>query len=350
MDFMSFQATLRPSGRVFEVDADETILAAAQRQNITLPHACQNGACGSCKGKVLHGHIEQGAHSAQALTDLEKQQGLALLCCAEARSDLEIESREVLGAGSFPVRKMAVRLASIHRVTEDVAIVHLQLPASEKAQYQAGQYLQFILKDGSRRSYSMASAAHLADKLELHIRHMPGGKFTDALFGVTQPVLKERDILRAEMPLGTFFLREDSTKPVVLLASGTGFAPIKAMIEHAIEQKIKRSFALYWGCRTRKDLYLHDTAEALVQQASAAGVALRYVPVLSEPTVEDAWQGRTGWVHRAVMQDLPDLSAYQVYACGAPVMVDTARTDFTTQCGLPDEEFYADSFTSEADR
>ena len=347
---MSFQVTVRPSGRVFSVEPDEAVLAAALRQGINLPYGCKDGACGSCKSKVLVGQVHQGAHSTSALNDAEQKQGYALLCCAMPESDLEVESREVLGAGDFPVKKMPTRIASIQKPAADVAIMQLQLPANERPQYHAGQYLEFILKDGSRRSYSMATAPHLADKLELHIRHMSGGKFTDALFGASEPALKERDIMRVEMPLGTFFLREDSNKPMVLLASGTGFAPIKAMMEHAIYKKIARPMYLYWGCRSRHDLYLHDTALALVQQATQQGLTLSYTPVLSEPKAGDDWQGRTGLVHQAVMQDMTDLSGYQVYACGAPIMVESARADFTRQRGLPAEEFYADAFTSAADK
>jgi CDP-4-dehydro-6-deoxyglucose reductase len=220
----------------------------------------------------------------------------------------------------------------------------MQLPANQNLQYRAGQYVEFILRDGARRSYSMANAPHLLDtppRLELHIRHMPGGKFTDQVFST----LKEKDILRLEGPYGSFFLREESVKPIVLLASGTGFAPIKAVIEHMELKGITRPAVLYWGCRSRADLYL----DAWAQAAAARMPNLRYVPVLSEPRTDDAWAGRTGFVHEAVMADLPDLSGHQVYACGAPVMVDSARRDFTARCGLPQEEFFADSFTSAAD-
>jgi CDP-4-dehydro-6-deoxyglucose reductase len=191
----------------------------------------------------------------------------------------------------------------------------------------------------------MANAPHTqqaAPGIELHIRHMPGGQFTDHVFGT----MKEREILRIEGPYGSFFLREDSDKPIVLLASGTGFAPIKAIIDHLRMKGSQRDTVLYWGCRTRADLYQHEWAE----QAAAEMANLRYVPVLSEPRAEDGWFGRTGFVHRALMADMPDLSDHQVYACGAPVMVDAAQADLVSQCGLPPEEFYADSFTSEADK
>jgi CDP-4-dehydro-6-deoxyglucose reductase len=157
--------------------------------------------------------------------------------------------------------------------------------------------------------------------------------------------MKERDILRFEGPHGTFFLREDSDKPIVFVASGTGFAPIKSVIEHALAEGVKRPMALYWGGRRPKDLYMNELALKWV----AEHPDFRYVPVISDALPEDAWTGRTGFVHRAVMEDFPDLSGYQVYACGVPVMVDAARSDFVAQCGLPEDEFYADSFTTQAD-
>lgn len=220
-------------------------------------------------------------------------------------------------------------------------LVQLKLPANEKLVFLAGQYIEFLLRDGSRRSFSMANAPHDAELVELHIRHVAGGQFTDHVFNK----MKERDILRCEGPLGTFFLREDSEKPIVFVASGTGFAPIKAVIEHMKHKGIARPATLYWGGRRPKDLYMN----ALAQQWAATIPGFKYVPVISDAAPEDGWTGRTGFVHRAVMQDFPDLSGHQVYACGVPVMVDSARKDFTAACKLPEEEFYADSFTTQAD-
>jgi CDP-4-dehydro-6-deoxyglucose reductase len=226
-------------------------------------------------------------------------------------------------------------------VSDDVIIMSLQLPAPERMQYKAGQYIEFLLKDGKRRSYSMANAPHTDENISLHIRHMPGGLFTDQVFST----LKERDILRFEGPLGTFFLREESDKPIVLLASGTGFAPIKALVEHAVHLKLTRPITLYWGGRRPQDLYMHALCEEWAKSLSD----FSYVPVISDALPEDNWQGRTGFVHQAVIQDFPDLAAYQVYACGVPVMVEAARHDFVKSCQLPEEEFFADSFTSQAD-
>jgi CDP-4-dehydro-6-deoxyglucose reductase len=338
---MTFQVTVQPSGRQFTCDEDETVLTAAIRAGVGLPYGCKNGACGTCKGKILAGSVTHGAHQEKALPVAEEQNGAALFCCATPHSDLVIEAREVLGLGDFPIKKLPSRVAKLDKVSDDVMIMSLQLPANERLQYRAGQYIEFMLRDNKRRSYSMANAPHLNDHLTLHIRHLPGGVFTDHVFNT----MKERDILRFEGPLGTFFLREDSDKPMVLLASGTGFAPIKAIIEHAAHEKIERPMLLYWGGRRPQDLYMH----ALCEQWAQTLPNFKYVPVVSDALAEDKWSGRTGLVHRAVLEDLPDLSNYQVYACGAPVMVDSAKRDFVALCKLPEEEFYADSFTTEAD-
>jgi CDP-4-dehydro-6-deoxyglucose reductase len=342
---MPFTVTLQPSGRSFSVDRDEPILAAAIRQGIGLPYGCKDGACGSCKCRLLEGRVIHGAHQAKALSAAEEAAGLTLTCQAAPQTDVVLEVRTVPGAGEFAIRKMPCRVTRIDRPAGDVAILHLQLPANDPLRYHAGQYVEFLLASGARRSYSMANAPHTqGDKpaIELHVRHLPGGLFTDHVFGA----MKEKEILRIEGPFGSFFLREDSDRPMVLLASGTGFAPIKAIVEHLEWKRSHRPAVLYWGCRTRADLYLHAWAEA----AAARLPNLRYVPVLSEPRDDDGWSGRTGLVHHAVMQDLPDLSRHQVYACGAPVMVESAQRDFVARCALPGDEFYADAFTSEADK
>jgi CDP-4-dehydro-6-deoxyglucose reductase len=342
---MSFTVTVEPSGRSFSVERDEPILQAAIRQGVGLPYGCRDGVCGSCKCRLLEGRVIHGAHQQKALSVDEETSGLILTCQAAPQTDIVLEARNVPGAGEYPVRKLPSRVTSIEKPAPDVAILKLQLPANEMLQYRAGQFVEFILRDGSRRSYSIANAPHTqVDKpaIELHLRHLPGGKFTDHVFGA----MKQRDILRVEGPFGSFFLREDSEKPMVLLASGTGFAPIKAIIEHLIWKGSQRKAVFYWGCRSRADLYMNEWAEAASRQLAH----LRYVPVLSEAKAEDRWTGRTGLVHQAVMHDLPNLMEYQVYACGAPIMVESAQRDFIARCGLPDDEFYADSFTSEADK
>ena len=338
---MTFQVLVNPSGRQFSCDAGESILAAAIRAGVGLPYGCKNGACGSCKGKLVSGQAEIGAHQERALSAAEREAGQTLFCCAMPQSDVVIEVREVLGVGDFPIKKLPSRVAKLERVTDDVMILSLQLPATERMQFKAGQYIEFLLKDGKRRAYSMATAPHSDELLALHIRHMPGGLFTDQVFGT----LKEKDILRFEGPLGTFFLREDSQKPIIMLASGTGFAPIKAMIDHWAHQESTRPVTLYWGGRRPADLYMN----ALCEEWSKTLPNFLYIPVISDALPEDNWTGRTGFVHKAVMQDLQNLFDYQVYACGAPIMVEAAQRDFVAECQLPNEEFFADSFTSEAD-
>ena len=345
MAAMTFQIVVQPSGRTFQAEPDEALLAAAIRQGIGLPYGCRDGACGSCKCRLLEGKVAHGVHQTKALSAQEEQAGMMLTCCAVPKTDIVLEARMVPGAGEFPVRKMPCRVISLDKPAPDVAILRMQLPANDVMRYHAGQYVEFILRDGARRSYSMANAPHTqADSpaIELHLRHMPGGKFTEHVFGA----MKAKEILRIEGPFGSFFLREDCDKPIVLLASGTGLAPIKAIIEHMEFKGITRETTLYWGCRSRADLYFHEWALQAAQRLPNLG----YVPVLSEPLTADAWNGRTGLVHQAVMRDWPDLSAHQVYACGAPVMVRAAQRDLVQDCRLPAEELYADAFTSEADK
>ena len=339
---MLFNVTVQPSGRSFSAQPDEALLAAAIRQGVGLPYGCKDGACGSCKCKKLEGMVEHGPHQSKALSAEEEAEGFVLTCCGVPLSDVVLESRQVTEAGAFPIRKMPSRVAALERKSHDVMLVRLQLPANDPFVYHAGQYVEFILRDGARRSYSMANAPHLGPGVELHIRHMPGGKFTDHVFGT----MKEKEIQRIEGPFGSFYLREDSDKPMVLLASGTGFAPIKALIEHMQFQNIQRPATLYWGGRRPEDLYMDDWVQAKLAELPH----LAYVPVISNATPDDNWNGRTGFVHRAVLEDFPDLSGYQVYACGAPIVIDSARKDYSDLAGLPEEEFYADSFITEADK
>ena len=371
----SFQVSVQPSGRAFSVNQGEAMLAAGIRQGVGLPYGCKDGACGSCKCKKLSGVVIHGPHQSKALSDEEEAHGFVLTCCCVPYSDVVLESRQVTDAGAFPVKKMPSRITLLEKKSHDVMLVKLQLPANDGFAYHAGQYVEFILRDGARRSYSMATAPRRAAKtqaavvaaaldgaaspaapaapaphtppapgpgIELHIRHMPGGKFTDHVFGA----MKEKEIVRIEGPYGSFFLREDSAKPMILLASGTGFAPIKAVIEHMQQQGIDRPATLYWGGRRPDDLYLDDWVKAKVGEMQN----LSYVPVISNALPEDGWSGRTGFVHLAVLQDFPDLAGYQVYACGAPIVVDSAKAAYTAEGGLPEDEFYADSFITEADK
>jgi len=332
----SFRVTLQPSGHSFTSDGRDSILQTALDAGLTLPYGCRNGACGSCKGRVIDGLVDHGPAQEDALSTADRASGLALFCCAKPRSDLVLECREVATAKDIPVKIMPCRVEKIERVADDVMVLSLKLPANERLQFLAGQYLEFLLKDGKRRAFSIANAPHDDGFLQLHVRLIAGGEFTRHVFGG----MKEKDILRFQGPFGSFFLREESTKPMILLAGGTGFAPIKALVEHAIHTRMTRPMAIYWGARNRAGLYLPD----LPADWAAAHGHIRYIPVLSDATPLDAWQGRSGLVHCAVLEDHADLAAHQVYACGAPAMIDAARAEFVAH-GLPPEEFFADAFT-----
>ncbi|HQR53115.1 MAG TPA: CDP-6-deoxy-delta-3,4-glucoseen reductase [Burkholderiales bacterium] len=338
---MSFRVTIKPSDHVFEVAPDETVLQAALRQGFPLPYGCRDGACGSCRGHIAAGEVDHGRYQPSALSEADRAAGFALFCQARPLSDLIIESREVGAVRDIPIKTLPCRVQKMERLAPDVMALHLRLPANERLQFLAGQYIEILTRDGKRRAFSMANAPHDDEHLQLHLRHYTGGTFTEYVF----TRMREREILRFEGPFGTFFLREDSDKPIVFLASGTGFAPIKSVLEHAFHRGIERPMVLYWGARTRADLYL----DALARQWAAAHPNFRYVPVLSEARPEEAWTGRTGFVHQAVMEDLPDLSAYHVYACGAPVMVEAAHRDFTSRCRLPEDAFFSDAFTTSSD-
>lgn len=333
---MHFQITVQPSGHHFAAPSDDTILNAALEAGYTLPYGCRNGGCGSCKGQVLEGTVEHGDAQPQALTDADKAAGKALFCCAKPTSDLVIECREVGLASGIQTKILPCRVESKTQAAPDVLVMHLKLPANERLQFLPGQYVDFLMKDGSRRAFSLANAPHDDKTLELHLRLVPGGKFTEYVFNE----MPEKAILRFEGPLGTFTLREESNKPIIFVAGGTGFAPIKGIIEHAFHHNIKRNMVLYWGALAKPDLYLAQ----LPEQWAAEHANFSFIPVLSEPKVEDTWTGRTGFVHDAVLKDDLDLSQYQVYCCGAPAMVEAAHRDFVAR-GLPEDEFFSDAFT-----
>ena len=330
---MGFTVTLKPSGHTFEVPEGQNVLQAGLGAGHMLPYSCRAGVCRTCRGTILEGRVDYGLVHETYLPDADKAKGYALLCQAKPLSDLVVEVREVQGVRP---RTIPCRVERLEKPAPDVAVIGLRLPMNENFRFLAGQYIDFLLKDGKRRSYSLAVRPDPAGitALEIHVRHTPGGVFTDHVFSN----LKVRDLLRFEGPLGSFYLREDSNKPIVMLASGTGFAPIKALCEHALEKKISRPITLYWGVRLKRDLYMLDLPRSWPH--------VKFIPVLSDET----WDGRMGFVHRAVMEDFPDLSGHQVYACGAPIVVESARRDFSAQCKLPPDEFYADSFLTEADK
>lgn len=326
----SFQVQLRPSGHRFEAAGGQSILQSGLAAGFSLPYSCRTGHCRSCRAQVVSGLVEHGATPLNYLTPEQRANGLVLLCQARACSDLEIAVEELTVERVQP-REMPCRVRRITRLASDVAVLDLRLPLNENFRFAAGQFVDVLLPNGQTRSYSIATVpkAEGVIDLQLHVRHVPGGLFTDRVFGS----LKEGDLLRLRGPLGSFYWREDSDRPVVLLATGTGVAPIISMIGHAQQNQSQRPMVMYWGGRREADLYLEPPP------------GVRFVPVLSA----QAWPGRIGYVHEAVMQDLPDLSGHDVFACGAPAMVEAARREFVNRCGLTEQRFFSDAFYTQAD-
>jgi CDP-4-dehydro-6-deoxyglucose reductase len=334
---MSCQIQFQPGGHAFTADENRTVLESALDAGLTPPHGCRTGVCGACKSKILDGQVELGAHAEHALPAAGREAGHVLLCCARPRSDLLLEIHGVEQGASMQPKQIPSRVMRLERLAEDVMLVELQLPATESFTFRAGQYIDILLADGQRRSFSIANPPSKTGWLELHIRRIPGGHFTSHVF----EGMKLRDILRIEGPHGSFWLREKSDKPIVMLAGGTGFAPLKGLIEHAIHLGLARPIALYWGARMQEGLYLHEMA----QSWQSALPDFRYIPVVSETRPDDGWTGRRGLVHEAVLTDFADLSQHEVYACGAPLMIEAARDSFTRTRKLSADAFYSGAFT-----
>ncbi len=332
---MSFKVRIESSGREFTVEDKETVLVAALRQGVTLAYSCRNGDCGTCKGKIVSGRVDYGDYSEQAMSDAEKQAGAVLLCQALPLSDLVLQAREIAAAKDIPIRMLPCRVARMDKLAHDVMRLWLKLPEGQRLQFLAGQYVDILLPGNQRRSFSLATAPHADELLQLHVRHVPGGLFSEQVF----TKMKEKDLLRFQGPLGTFFLREDSDRPAILVAGGTGFAPIKGILEHAFAQGMKRPLHLYWGARAPRDLYLHELPLEWARQYPH----FKYTPVMSEPSPADQWSGRIGWVHAAVVADYADLSGYEVYASGPPPMIQALKQAAKAH-GLPDDCLYYDSF------
>lgn len=331
---MRYQVTIKDSGRHFDVDADTPVLTAALAQGMGLPYGCQSGNCGACRAKLISGRVHY-ASKPDGLSDMELRQGYTLLCQALAQSDLVLEVEELPHHHAIRVRNLPARVARRERLSHDVMALYLQLPNGTPFEFLAGQYVDILLPDGRRRSFSVACPpAGNGPMLELHLRHVPHGQFTDYVFHH----MPERALLRIEGPLGNFYLRE-STRPAILVGGGTGFAPLKAMLEQAFLRRLSRPMHLYCGVRTKRDLYM----DTLARGWARAHPQFRYTPVLSEPRAEDAWSGRTGLVHEVVAIDYTNLADHEVYMSGPPPMIQAGKDDFL-QRGLPLERLHYDSF------
>ncbi len=331
-----FTVTISTSGNQFSVRADETILAAALRQGIMLSYSCRNGSCGSCHGKVLTGQVHYPYQPPLALDQQQLEAGEALFCQAVPLTDLSIAAREIDAVRDIPLRMLPARVQSRELLTDNIAKLKLILPKGQRLQYLAGQYIDILIPGGKRRAFSLASPPHDEEALELHVRHVAGGDFSEYVFNA----MPERAIVRFEGPLGTFFLREDSSRPILMMAGGTGYAPLKAMLEHAVHSGLSRSLHLFWGARNLAELYAFKQASEFARQHAH----IKFDGVLSEPQPNDAWQGATGWVHEALLQQYgDDLASYDVYMSGPPAMIDVARHAFA-DAGLPEQQLFYDSF------
>ncbi|RPI42070.1 MAG: ferredoxin-NAD reductase [Betaproteobacteria bacterium] len=330
-----FHLLVRPDNRIISVREGESLLDAGLREGIRFPFECRNGGCGKCKAQLTYGEVDPGVYQPNALSPEERAAGKVLLCCATAVADLEIEYEPTEPVGGRPARRYTARVSAMNRLGRDVMQVFLALPPGEKLDYYAGQYLNVILPDGDRRSFSFATAPHVQGEIELQIRLVPGGKFTPWVF----EHMKVGDTVEFEGPLGSFFLREDSSKPVIFVAGSTGFAPVKSMVEHALHVGLKRSMILYWGVRRPEDLYLAE----LPRQWEREHANFKFVPVISDPLPEDGWTGRTGLVHEAILADFPDLAGHQIYACGSVGMVAAAHPAFLAR-GLSQDDCFSDAF------
>ena len=336
MTTSEYSVRIDPHGKTLRVRADQPVLEAALAAGLNLPHSCRSGHCASCRARLVSGEIHYPNGRTAGLTAQEAQAGFILLCQARPRSDLRVEARIIANAAEAEIKTLPCRIARMQRLAPDVLQVFLRLPAVEPLLYQAGQYLDVLLEGGRRRSFSIASPPHDSEQIELHVRRVPGGSFTGALF----ETLRAGALLRIEGPIGQFIYRE-SASPVLLIAGGTGFAPIKSILRHALERGSTREFHFYWGARRGVDLY----EEAAVLDWVRQYPQLKFTAVLSEVGADEATDGyrRAGWVHEAVLADHPTLAQFDVYAAGPPAMVEAIRATFPMR-GVSEDRLHFDSF------
>ncbi|MDV3238525.1 MAG: CDP-6-deoxy-delta-3,4-glucoseen reductase [Gammaproteobacteria bacterium] len=337
---MSFKVQIRPSGHSFQAEAGESVLAAGLRQGVVLPYGCRAGACGTCMANLRSGRVRYPDGPPKGLGDADAAAGRVLVCQAVPETDLVLEAREIRLPGDIEIKNLPAKVAELSPLTHDIMRLRLKLPPNERLQFLAGQYLEILLKDGRRRGFSIANAPHDDAFIELHVRLVPGGQFTHYVFTEMKP----KAVLRIEGPLGSYYLREDSPRPVILVGGGTGFAPLKGMLEHAFHIGFERPLHLFWGVRGRRDLYMQDR----IAEWCARHPNFRYTPVLSEPGPEDRWTGETGMVSDAVARRYPDLSGHDLYMSGPPAMIEAARARFLA-LGLPAAQMFSDAFEFAAD-
>jgi len=332
---MSFKVTVPATGHEFKIEDNETVLEAALRQGIGLPYGCRNGACGKCAGDVISGTVEYDKDALRSNAADQHDAGKTIFCQACAISDIQIAVREIEKSQDIEIKTLPCRVECKELLTHDVMKIELRLPETERLQFLAGQYIEFLLKGGKRRAFSIANAPHDDDVIELHIRHVPDGQFGDYVFDG----LEEKTLLRIEGPFGNYYLREHNGRPVILVGGGTGFAPLKGMLEHAFHVGFNNPVHLFCGVRALRDLYMDGS----VKSWSESHGNLKYTAVLSDPLDEDNWQGKTGYVHEAIVETYPDLSGYDVYLSGPPPMIKAGMDAFYKH-GLPEDQIFSDSF------
>ena len=332
---MTYRIRIDSSQDEFLVEDNETILDAGLRQAIALPYGCRDGACGACKAQVVDGQITYQTDDLPGLSAPDQEQGYGLMCQAIPTSDVTIGVRLADTPDDIKIRKLPARVMAADKLNDDVMRIRLKLPKTERLAFLAGQYIDILMADGKKRSFSLANAPHDDEFLELHIRYYSGGVFSEYAFNE----LSEKTLLRIEGPMGSFYFREDSERPAIMVAGGTGFAPIKSIIEHLLASNIERPIKLYWGARSVNDLYLHELAQSWADDYPH----IEYIPVLSEPKADDNWQGRTGFVHEAVLADYETFSNEEVYTCGPPPMTKAVCESFVEH-GLNQDNIFSDSF------
>lgn len=331
-----YKILIEGSGRTFEAQPGELLLEAALRQGVMLPYSCKNGTCGSCKGQLSSGEVEYPNHPPMALSEEEQGEGNILLCQAAARSDLVIEAREIEAIRDIPVCKLPARVVEKTRLADNVMKIVLKLPRAQRLQFLAGQYVDILLPGNKRRAFSIASSPSREGEIELHVRHVEGGGFTGWVFDE----MKLKDILRIEGPLGTFFVRHDrSERPMIMMGGGTGFAPLKSMIEDLLAHGDRRPIHLFWGARTPAELY----NESLINSWVDEHTHIEYTPAISEAGDDRLQAGFAGYVHEAVLDAYEHLEQHDVYMSGPPAMIDAARHSFLDH-GVREERLFYDSF------
>jgi len=335
---VSFNIRIDGTEVIFKSEPGQSVLDAAEKHGLELPYSCRKGICGNCKGRVLAGQLRTGTGGGSHESGINAADE-HLFCRAQAASDLLIAPRSWQRIDPSARKVLTATVFRNQRAASDVSMLHLRFPAGMRVKFKAGQYLQVVLPDGNRRSFSMANAPHESDSVQLHIRHMPNGGFTAS----TVPKLKPGDALRLEVPYGDFFLREDSERPLLFVAGGTGFAPIKSIIDHVIRRNIQRPMTLFWGVRNPGGLYAQDVVSRWLRQRPS----LRYEPVISDPVELSAWSGRRGLVHEQVLECFQSVKDFDVYTSGAPVMVQAVRTTLQDLRDLPPNQFFSDSFVTE---